>query len=176
MLCEPASNASDNLCHLCRTTATVRTVRVYLTVFVIVTSTGRVLGRVIGCVTQYVTYHTLCKSQYKLTPISRAWSVPHTYPINKHLTIHCTCPAQAVCRYECVVTCNHLQCPYPKVSNVGQLQGGYAGATQGVCGICIWGVQRNGLVHQDLGYCQRLAQRMLMIRSSEDQIASVSAY
>ena len=36
------------------------TVRVYLTVFLIVTSTGRVLGRVIGCVTQY------CPSSYKL--------------------------------------------------------------------------------------------------------------
>ena len=82
MLCEPASNASDNLCHLCRTTATVLTVRVYLTVFLIVTSTGRVMGRVIAYVTQYVPYHTLCKSQYMLTPISRAWSVPITFNHN----------------------------------------------------------------------------------------------
>ena len=37
--------------------------------------------------------------------------VPYTYPFNKHLTKHCTCPAQAVCRYECVVKCHHLQCP-----------------------------------------------------------------
>ena len=81
------------------TTVTVLTVRVYLTVFLIVTSTGEVMGRVLVCVTQYLPYHTLCKSQYVLTPISRAWSVPHTYPINKHLTVHCTCPAQAVCRY-----------------------------------------------------------------------------
>ena len=42
----------------------------------------RGLDRVIGCVTQYVTYHTLCKSQYKLTPISRAWSVPITFNHN----------------------------------------------------------------------------------------------
>jgi hypothetical protein len=82
MLCEPASNASDNLCHLCRTTATVLTVRVYLTVFLIVTSTGRVMGRVIAYVTQYVPYHPLCKSQYMLTPISRAWSVPITFNHN----------------------------------------------------------------------------------------------
>ena len=79
MLCEPESNASDNLCHLCRTTATVLTVRVYLTVFLIVTSTGKVMGRVIVCVTQYLPYHTLCKSQYVLMTLSRAWSVPITF-------------------------------------------------------------------------------------------------
>ena len=55
------------------------TLRVYLTVFLIVTSTGEVMGRVIAYVTQYVPYHTLCKSQYMLTPISRAWSVPITF-------------------------------------------------------------------------------------------------
>ena len=64
------------------TTVTVRTVRVYLTVFLIVTSTGRVMGRVIAYVTQYVPYHPLCKSQYMLTPISRAWSVPITFNHN----------------------------------------------------------------------------------------------
>jgi hypothetical protein len=37
----------------------------------IVTSTGRVMGRVIAYVTQYV-----------LTPISRAWSVPITFNHN----------------------------------------------------------------------------------------------
>ena len=58
------------------------TVRVYLTVFLIVTSTGRVLGKVIAYVTQYVPYHTLCKSQYMLTPLSRAWSVPITFNHN----------------------------------------------------------------------------------------------
>ena len=58
------------------------TVGVYLTVFLIVTSTGRVLGMVIAHVTQYVTYHTLCKSQYMLTPLSRAWSVPITFNHN----------------------------------------------------------------------------------------------
>ena len=58
------------------------TVRVYLTVFLIVTSTGRVMGMVIACVTQYVPYHTLCKSQYMLTPLSRAWSVPITFNHN----------------------------------------------------------------------------------------------
>ena len=58
------------------------TVRVYLTVFLIVTNTGRVMSRVIGCVTQYVPYHTLCKSQYMLTPLSRAWSVPITFNHN----------------------------------------------------------------------------------------------
>ena len=82
MLCEPASNASDNLCHLCRTTATVLTVRVCLTVFLIVTSTGRVLGRVIAYVIQYVPYHILCKSQYMLMTLSRAWSVPITFNHN----------------------------------------------------------------------------------------------
>ena len=60
----------------------MRTVRVYLTVFVIVTSTGRMLGRVIAHVTQYVPYQTLCKSQYMLTPLSRAWSVPITFNHN----------------------------------------------------------------------------------------------
>ena len=60
----------------------MRTVRVYLTVFLIVTSTGRVLGRVIAYVTQYVPYHTLCKSQYMLTPLSRAWSVAITFNHN----------------------------------------------------------------------------------------------
>ena len=60
----------------------MRTVRVYLTVFLIVTSTGRVLGRVIAHATQYLLYHTLCKSQYVLTPISRAWSVPITFNHN----------------------------------------------------------------------------------------------
>jgi len=74
--------------------------------------------------------------------------VPYTYPFNKHLTKHCTCPAQAVCRYECVVKCHHLQCPYPKVSNVGQLHGGYAGATGGMYVICIWGVTQGGANHQ----------------------------
>ena len=64
------------------TTASVVTVRVYLTVFLIVTSTGRVLGRVIAYVKQYLPYHTLCKSQYMLTPISRAWSVPITFNHN----------------------------------------------------------------------------------------------
>ena len=58
------------------------TVRVCLTVLLIVTSTGRVLGRVIAYVTQYVPYHTLCKSQYMLTPLSRAWSVPITFNHN----------------------------------------------------------------------------------------------
>ena len=55
------------------------TARVYLTVFLIVTSTERVLGRVIAYATQYVSYHTLCKSLYMLTPLSRAWSVPITF-------------------------------------------------------------------------------------------------
>ena len=64
------------------TTASVVTVRVYLTVFLIVTSTGRVLGRVIAYATQYVSYHPLCKSQYMLTPLSRAWSVPITFNHN----------------------------------------------------------------------------------------------
>ena len=82
MLFEPASNASDNLCHLCRTTATVLTVRVCLTVILIVTSTGKVMGRVIAYVTQYVPYHPLCKSHYMLTPLSRAWSVPITFNHN----------------------------------------------------------------------------------------------
>ena len=54
------------------------TVRVCLTVLLIVTSTGRMLGRVIAHVTQYVPYHTLCKSQYVLMTLSRAWSVPIT--------------------------------------------------------------------------------------------------
>ena len=58
------------------------TVRVYPTVFLIVTSTGRVLGRVIAYVTQYVPYHTLCKSQYVLMTLSRAWSVPITFNHN----------------------------------------------------------------------------------------------
>ena len=57
-------------------------VRVYLTVFLIVTSKGRGMGRVIAYVTQYVPYHPLCKSQYVLTPISRAWSVPITFNHN----------------------------------------------------------------------------------------------
>ena len=47
------------------------TVRVYLTVFLIVTSTGKVMGRVIAYVTQYM-----------LTPLSRAWSVPITFNHN----------------------------------------------------------------------------------------------
>jgi len=64
------------------TTASVVTVRVYLTVFLIVTNTWRVLGRVIAYVKQYLPYHTLCKSQYMLTPISRAWSVPITFNHN----------------------------------------------------------------------------------------------
>ena len=93
MLCEPASNASDNLCHLCRTTATVLTVRVYLTVFLIVTSTGEVMGRVVAYVTQYVPDQTLCKSQYMLTPISRAWIVPITFNHNDMSVKHSTCSA-----------------------------------------------------------------------------------
>jgi hypothetical protein len=40
------------------------------------------LGRVIAYVTQYVANHTLCKSQYMLTPLSRAWSVPITFNHN----------------------------------------------------------------------------------------------
>jgi hypothetical protein len=40
------------------------------------------MGRVIGYVTQFVPYHTLCKSQYLLTPLSRAWSVPITFNHN----------------------------------------------------------------------------------------------
>ena len=58
------------------------TVRVYLTVFLIVTNTGRVLGGIIAYDTQYVANHTLCKSQYMLTPLSRAWSVPITFNHN----------------------------------------------------------------------------------------------
>ena len=69
------------------------TVRVYLTVFLIVTSTGEVMGRVIAYVTQYVPYHTLCKSQYMLTPISRAWSVPITFNHNDMSVKHSTCSA-----------------------------------------------------------------------------------
>ena len=115
------------------------TVRVYLTVFLIVTSTGRVMGRVIGYVTQYVPYHTLCKSQYMLTPLSRAWvCLIHIYLLI-HLTKHCTCPAQAVFRYECIVKCYHLKCPYPKVIMCRPLHRGYAGATGGMHVICIWG-------------------------------------
>jgi hypothetical protein len=60
----------------------VLTVHVYLTVFLIVTSAGKVLGRVIAYVTQYVPYHTLCKSQYLLMALSRAWSVPTTFNHN----------------------------------------------------------------------------------------------
>ena len=41
-----------------------------------------VIGRVIVCDTQYVTYHTLCKSQYVLMTLSRAWSVPITFNHN----------------------------------------------------------------------------------------------
>ena len=44
--------------------------------------TGRLMGRVIAYVTQYVPYHPLCKSQYMLTPLSRAWSVPITFNHN----------------------------------------------------------------------------------------------
>ena len=51
-------------------------------VFLIVTSTGRVLGRVIAYFTQYVPYHTLCKSQYMLMTLSRAWSVTITFNHN----------------------------------------------------------------------------------------------
>ena len=58
------------------------TVRVCLTVFLIVTSTGEVMGRVIACVTQYVSYHTRCKSQYVLMTLSRALSVPITFNHN----------------------------------------------------------------------------------------------
>ena len=64
------------------TTASVITVCVYLTVFLVVTSTGRVLGRVIAYVTQYLPYHTLCKSQYVLMTLSRAWSVFMTFNHN----------------------------------------------------------------------------------------------
>ena len=42
-LCEPVSNARQFLCLLCRTIASVVTVRVYLTVFLIVTSIGEVM-------------------------------------------------------------------------------------------------------------------------------------
>ena len=38
----------------------------------------------------------------------------------------------------------------------------------------LWADQWNALVHRDQGYCQGLVQRTLMIRSSADQIASVS--
>ena len=60
----------------------MRTVRVYLTVFLIVTSTGRVMGRVIAYATQDVPYHALYKSQYVLMTLSRAWSVPITFNHN----------------------------------------------------------------------------------------------
>ena len=60
----------------------MRTVRVYLTVFLIVTSTGEVMGMVIGYVTQHVPYNPLCKSQYVLMTLSRAWSVPITFNHN----------------------------------------------------------------------------------------------
>jgi len=93
MLREPVSNASHNLCHLCRTTATVLTVRVYLTVFLIVTSTGRVMGRVIAYATQDVPYHALYKSQYVLMTLSRAWSVPITFNHNDMSVKHSTCSA-----------------------------------------------------------------------------------
>ena len=45
-------------------------------------TTGEVMGRVIAYVTQYVTYQTLCKSQYMLMTLSRAWSVPITFNHN----------------------------------------------------------------------------------------------
>ena len=51
-------------------------------VFLIVTSTGEVMGRVIAYVTQYVPYQPLCKSQYVLMTLSRAWSVPITFNHN----------------------------------------------------------------------------------------------
>ena len=65
--------------------------------FLIVTSTGKVMGRVIVCDTQYVTYHTLCKSQYVLMTLSRAWSVPITFNHNDMSVKHSTCSAWAVC-------------------------------------------------------------------------------
>ena len=43
-LCELASNARQFLCLLCRTIASVVIERVYLTVFLIVTSIGEVMG------------------------------------------------------------------------------------------------------------------------------------
>ena len=109
MLCEPASNASDNLCHLCRTIASVLNVPVYLTVFLIVTSIGRVISRVIAFVTQYVTNHTLCKSQYVLTTISRAWSVRITFNHNDMLVS----TVRAVVRL-CVLLCFAVSDPTRK--------------------------------------------------------------
>jgi len=139
MLCEPESNASDNLCHLCRTTATVLTVRVYLTVFLFVTSTGKVMGRVIVCVTQYLPYHTLCKSQYVLMTLSRAWSVPITFNHNDM-----SVSTVRILHRLCVLLCFTVSDPTRKCPMLDSYMG-HAGAIQGVYVICIWGVQRMGL-------------------------------
>ena len=138
MLCEPESNASDNLCHLCRTTATVLTVRVYLTVFLIVTSTGKVMGRVIVCVTQYLPYHTLCKSQYVLMTLSRAWSVPITFNHNDM-----SVSTVRILHRLCVLLCFTVSDPTRKCPMLDSYMG-HTGAIGGMYVICIWGVTQMG--------------------------------
>ena len=116
------------------------TVRVYLTVFLIVTSTGRVLGRVIAYVTQYVPYHTLCKSQYMLTPISRAWSVPITFNHNDM-----SVSTVRILHRLCVLLCFTVSDPTRKCPMLDSYMG-HAGAIGGMYVICIWGVTQMGLM------------------------------
>ena len=110
------------------------TVRVYLTVFLIVTSIGRVMARVIAYATQYVPYHTLCKSQYMLTPISRAWSVTITFNHNDM-----SVSTVRILHRLCVLLCFTVSDPTRKCPMLDSYMG-HAGAIGGMYVICIWGM------------------------------------
>ena len=122
----------------------MRSVRVYLTVFLIVTSTGRVMGRVIAYVTQYVPYHPLCKSQYMLTPISRAWSVPITFNHNDM-----SVSTVRILHRLCVLLCFTVSDPTRKCPMLDSYMG-HAGAIGRVYVICIWGVTQGKKVYVTL--------------------------
>jgi hypothetical protein len=117
----------------------VLTVRVCLTVLLIVTSTGKVMGRAIAYVTQYVPYHPLCKSQYMLTPLSRAWSVPITFNHND-MSVSTVRAVHRLCVFRWLTVSD----PTRKCPMLDSYMG-HAGAIGGMYVICIWGVTQMGI-------------------------------
>ena len=96
------------------------------------------MGRVIGYVTQYVPYHTLCKSQYVLMTLSRAGSVPISFNHNDM-----SVSTVRVLHRLCVLLCFTVSDPTRKCPMLDSYMG-HAGAIGGMYVICIWGVQRMG--------------------------------
>ena len=96
------------------------------------------MGRVIVCVTKYVPYHTLCKSQYMLTPLSRAWSVPIIFNHNDM-----SVSTIRVLHRLCVLLCFTVSDPTRKCLMLDSYMG-HAGAIGSMYVICRWRITQRG--------------------------------